>query len=217
MHGLDNFEGRSSVRTWVFRILVNRGKTRGVRDARTVPMASLGPEDLEGDAVDPSRFRGAGDQWPGRLASGSAHRSLGNPLPRTMRSPERSAVALRRLCAELPERQRVVVSLRDVHGMDGEEVCDLLGLSQANQRVLLHRGRAKLRQSLGGLLPARWRTGGARVMTEHVDAEYPDVPCQDFVELITDYLEGVLDSRDDRPRWSTTLGCATDVRSTSSR
>jgi RNA polymerase sigma-70 factor (ECF subfamily) len=147
VHGLSNFEGRASVRTWVFRILVNRGKTRGVREARTIPFASLGPEDLEGDSVEPSRFRGAGDQWPGHWSPGAAPTAW-EPSPEDHAIAGEIRVRLAAALAELPERQRVVVSLRDVHGMDGDEVCDLLGLSQANQRVLLHRGRAKLRQSL---------------------------------------------------------------------
>jgi RNA polymerase sigma-70 factor (ECF subfamily) len=147
VHGLGNFEGRASVRTWVFRILVNRGKTRGVREARTIPFASLGPEDLEGDSVEPSRFRGAGDQWPGHWSPGAAPTAW-EPSPEDHAIAGEIRVRLAAALAELPERQRVVVSLRDVHGMDGDEVCDLLGLSQANQRVLLHRGRAKLRQSL---------------------------------------------------------------------
>lgn len=147
VRGLDGFEGRSSLRTWVFRILTNLAKTRGVREARTVPMSSWGPDDESGPTVDPDRFRGPDDQYPHNWTP------VGKPTPWEP-SPEQSAVAgetrqlLGAALLELPERQRTVVTLRDVHGMSGAEVCGLLDLSQANQRVLLHRGRARLRTVL---------------------------------------------------------------------
>jgi RNA polymerase sigma-70 factor, ECF subfamily len=147
IRGLDRFEGRSSLRTWVFRILVNTAKTRGVREARTVPWSSLGPEDDEqGPTVDPDRFRGPDDPYPRHWTPEGA--------PRPWAGPEGAVLAaeVRKLLAEaldvLPPRQRSVVSLRDVHGLDADEVCDLLNLTQANQRVLLHRGRARVRAAL---------------------------------------------------------------------
>ncbi|MGH8969781.1 MAG: RNA polymerase sigma factor [Actinomycetes bacterium] len=147
VRGLDAFEGRSSLRTWVFRILTNLAKTRGVREARSVPWSSLGPADGSGPTVDPDRFRPADDQYPHNW------RPLGKPTP-WQPGPEDSALAgeIRRELATaletLPERQRTVVSLRDVHGLTAEEVCAALGVSTANQRVLLHRGRARLRAVL---------------------------------------------------------------------
>jgi RNA polymerase sigma-70 factor (ECF subfamily) len=147
VRGLDRFEGRSSLRTWVFRILTNLAKTRGVREARTVPMSSMtswSAADEEGPTVDPDRFRSADDQYPHNW------RPDGVPLPWEP-SPEQSAVAaeIRVLLADalrvLPDRQRTVVSLRDVHGLSADEVCASLGITAENQRVLLHRGRAKLR------------------------------------------------------------------------
>ncbi|MEO7981922.1 MAG: RNA polymerase sigma factor [Sporichthyaceae bacterium] len=147
VRGLAGFEGRSSLRTWVFRILTNLAKTRGVREARTVPMSSWGPDSDEPRTVDPDRFRGKGDAYPGHWTP------LGSPA-RWEPGPEQSAVAAetRRLLADalhgLPERQRTVVTLRDVHGLDSDEVCGLLAVTAANQRVLLHRGRAKLRTVL---------------------------------------------------------------------
>jgi RNA polymerase sigma-70 factor (ECF subfamily) len=147
VRGLDRFEGRSSVRTWVFRILSNLGKTRGVREARSVPMSSLSRADTEGPTVDPSRFRGADDEWS------NGWTLVGSPRAWSP-SPEDAALAgeVRRQVAtalqELPERQRTVVSLRDVHGMSADEVCVTLAISPANQRVLLHRGRARLRETL---------------------------------------------------------------------
>jgi RNA polymerase sigma-70 factor (ECF subfamily) len=148
---LDRFEGRSSVKTWVFRILENLARTRGRREARSVPWSTAFPEPREPvggrPTVDPRRFRGPGDRWPGGWTLS------GRPAP-WQPPPEDAAVAaeLRRHLADalagLPERQRTVVELRDVHGLTSDEVCDRLELSPANQRVLLHRGRARLRARL---------------------------------------------------------------------
>src|SRR3954454_22135172 len=148
---LDRFEGRSSVKTWVFRILENLARTRGRREARSVPWSTAFPEPREPDGgrptVDPRRFRGPEDRWPGGWTL------AGRPAP-WHPPPEDAAVAaeLRRhlgdALAELPERQRTVVELRDVHGLTSDEVCVRLELSPANQRVLLHRGRARLRARL---------------------------------------------------------------------
>ncbi|NYJ08574.1 RNA polymerase sigma factor [Petropleomorpha daqingensis] len=146
---LDRFEGRSSLRTWVFRILENQARTRGVREARAVPWSSAFPDQAEdtGPTVDPRRFRGPDDRWPGGWTP--AGRPAGWEPP-----PEDAAVAaeirreLRAALDELPERQRTVVELRDVHGLSSEEICATLGLSPGNQRILLHRGRARLRARL---------------------------------------------------------------------
>jgi RNA polymerase sigma-70 factor (ECF subfamily) len=149
---LGRFEGRSSLRTWVFRILENQARSRGVRDARTVPwstaFAEAGEEDADaGPTVDPARFRGLRDRWPGHWTS------AGRPVPWDA-PPEDAALAaevrreLRRALDELPERQRTVVELRDVHGLSSDEVCAQLRLSPGNQRILLHRGRARLRDRL---------------------------------------------------------------------
>jgi RNA polymerase sigma-70 factor (ECF subfamily) len=134
LRGLGAFEGRSSLRTWLFSILVNRARTTGTREHRTIPIADAGP------AVDASRFGPDGawiappEHWieeaEDRLAAG------------------RIAVLLRAALDTLPARQREVVTLRDVEAMSSEEVCQVLGISEANQRVLLHRGRTKLRQML---------------------------------------------------------------------
>jgi RNA polymerase sigma-70 factor (ECF subfamily) len=148
---LDRFEGRSSIKTWVFRILENLARTRGEREARSVPWSTAFPDPRDPDegrpTVDPRRFRGPEDRWPGGWTV------AGRPAP-WQPPPEDAAVAseLRRhladALAELPERQRTVVELRDVHGLSSDEVCDRLELSPANQRVLLHRGRARLRTRL---------------------------------------------------------------------
>jgi RNA polymerase sigma-70 factor (ECF subfamily) len=145
--GLDQFEGRSSLKTWVFRILVNTAKTRGVREARSVPMSSVVDVTDDGPTVDPSRFRPADDQYPQHWAPhGVPQRWEIDPAGELLRGEVRTLVA--DALETLPERQRTVVLLRDVQGCESEEVCEILGLSPENQRVLLHRGRARVRQVL---------------------------------------------------------------------
>jgi RNA polymerase sigma-70 factor, ECF subfamily len=154
IQGLDKFEGRSSLRTWMLAILGNIGRSRGVREARTVPLSSLGPDEDDRPAVDADRFRGPDDKWPRNWTP------LGKPRP-WPRSPEEEILAvesrteLENGLAELPERQRKVVTLRDVHGLSSDEVSSLLGLNAGNQRVLLHRGRSRLR----GLLEMHYAAG----------------------------------------------------------
>jgi RNA polymerase sigma-70 factor (ECF subfamily) len=162
---LDRFEGRSSLRTWVFRILENQARTRGVRDARAVPWSSafgaVAGDDDAGPTVDPARFRGPSDEWPGHWTSAGQPSTWTTP-------PEDATVAaevraeLRAALDELPERQRTVVELRDVHGLTSEEVCERLGVSPGNQRILLHRGRARLRNRLDGVYRGRTGEGAER-------------------------------------------------------
>ena len=141
---LSQFDFRSALKTWVYRILVNKAKTRGVREARTVPFSALAPEGEE-SVVPEDRFRGPDDLWPGHWAS--PPRPLDTvPEERLLAREARGRIA--EALETLPENQRVVVTLRDVAGWDSDEVCDALGLSEGNQRVLLHRGRAKLRAAL---------------------------------------------------------------------
>jgi RNA polymerase sigma-70 factor, ECF subfamily len=145
--GLDRFEGRASLKTWLFRILTNRAKTRGQREARTVPFSSLaGEEDLDGPAVDPDRFLPADHpQWPGHWASGPAPWSA-VPDERLLAGEVRTRI--RQAIDTLPERQQAVIVLRDLDGWPPEEVCDVLGVSEGNQRVLLHRARSTVRAQL---------------------------------------------------------------------
>jgi RNA polymerase sigma-70 factor (ECF subfamily) len=145
--GLERFEERSTLKTWLFRILTNRAKTRGEHEARTVPFSALAAADASGDdpAVDPDRFRGPQDQYPGGWAA---------PPPRWETLPQErllSRETLQRVedaIERLPPAQRAVIRLRDIDGWDSDEVCELLGLSHGNQRVLLHRARSKVRASL---------------------------------------------------------------------
>lgn len=145
LRGIGRFEGRSSLRTWVFSILVNIAKTRGVRESRSAPFTSI-TDDPEADyeSVASDRFLGDSSAWPGHWAS---------PVQEWNRPLERALSAeMRKLIADsidaLPEMQRRVVSLRDVEGWSGEEVCNALELSETNQRVLLHRARTTLRDAI---------------------------------------------------------------------
>ncbi|MET8849801.1 sigma-70 family RNA polymerase sigma factor [Amycolatopsis sp. NPDC004625] len=149
LNGLRAFEGRSAFKTWVYRILVNTAKKRGLAERRSVPWASLLPPDEDhGPTVDPARFQGAEGAYPGHWRAA--------PAPWT--SPEDTALNLeiRRVITtvldELPARQRAVLSLRDVGDHTAEEVCALLRISAANQRVLLHRARAAVRERLAEYL-----------------------------------------------------------------
>ena len=142
--GIDRFEGRSALGTWIFSILTNQAKTHSARERRALPFSSVTPSDVEEPVVDPDRFQKDDEAWPGHWA---------NP-PRPWQKPERRLLSLeardriKDALTQLPDRQRLVVGLRDIDGRSAEEVCDLLGLSQENQRVLLHRGRSRLRTVL---------------------------------------------------------------------
>jgi RNA polymerase sigma-70 factor (ECF subfamily) len=149
MKGLDTFEGRSSLQTWIFRIATYRAKTRGVREKRSLPLSALLEREASGDeaAVDPSRFRGPDDPiWPGHWSDPPA--SWGNAEASILAGETRSMVAA--ALDGLPAAQRLVMTLRDVDGWTSEEVCEALELSAANQRVLLHRARSKVRAALEG-------------------------------------------------------------------
>ena len=142
--GIDGFQGRSSLRTWVFHVLANIARRQGSKESRTVPTSPV--DDWgSGPTVDPNRFRPAGDPWAGGWRAEAAPRSWG---PEAVALNSETRALLTAALAQLPQRQRVVVELRDVHGLPTDEVCSILVLSPANQRVLLHRARAKLREHL---------------------------------------------------------------------
>jgi RNA polymerase sigma-70 factor (ECF subfamily) len=145
IRGIDRFEGRSSLKTWLFRILINQARTRGVRERRTVPDSALGDEEGGGPAVEPERFRGSEHLWVGHWAA-PPRRWEGIPEDRLLADETRTLVEA--TIASLPPAQREVITLRDVQGLSAEDVCDLLNLTEGNQRVLLHRGRSKVRAAL---------------------------------------------------------------------
>jgi RNA polymerase sigma-70 factor (ECF subfamily) len=154
LEGLDRFEGRSSLKTWIFSILSNKAKTRGVRESRSVPASSLVREDEEADepAVDPSRWRQSG-HWKDYWAE--------YPQPWDEGTPEKvlldkeGAALLEQAIVALPPRLKQIIILRDVEGLEAEEVCAILAVSDANQRVLLHRARARVRTMLEGYMEKR--------------------------------------------------------------
>lgn len=143
--GIAKFEGRSSLRTWLFTVMINIAKTRGIRDRR---IADAEVSAFGSRTVDPARFRPATDpDWPGHWQDQSAPTPFPDTPEGSVLGAELIALARREL-DKLPDRQRTVVTLRDMVGFDSNEVCELLDLSVANQRVLLHRGRAAIRQAL---------------------------------------------------------------------
>jgi len=133
--GIDRFEGRSSLKTWIFRILANRAKTRAQREGRTIPFSALGEGDSE-PAVEPDRF--SGGQWASLPADWPEERLVGDETLRVIAAEIES----------LPPMQRAVITLRDVQGWSSEDVRNALELSETNQRVLLHRARSKVRGAL---------------------------------------------------------------------
>jgi len=146
LNGIERFEGRSSLKTWIFQILTNTAKTRAEREGRTVPLSCLGAAGDDEAAVDPSRFLDEQHaRWPGHWA---APPTRWNEIPEEALFGHETLAALKDEIAVLPEMQRRVIELRDVAGWSSQEVCDLLDLSEANQRVLLHRARSKVRQAL---------------------------------------------------------------------
>lgn len=148
LQGLDRFEGRSSLKTWIFRILTNRAKTRGQREARSIPFSDWASPEMEADepSVDPSRFRPPDDpEWPGHWAVGPAS---WDDIPEQHFLSQETQAHILAAIATLPPNQREVMTLRDIEGWSSAEVCAVLAISEANQRVLLHRARSKVRQAL---------------------------------------------------------------------
>jgi RNA polymerase sigma-70 factor (ECF subfamily) len=150
------FEGRSSLKTWVYRILVNTAKRRAAREGRTLPWSSVavGPGE-NGPTVDPNRFQGPDEPYPGHWRE----------FPPTWPSPEQRVLdgelraRLDQALGGLPDRQRIVITLRDVEGYSADEVCSILEISAANQRVLLHRARGYVRARLEAYLSSAEATG----------------------------------------------------------
>lgn len=139
--GLGSFEGRSSLKTWICRILANRAKTRLIREGRSVPFSALRRSDSDEPAVDPARFFSDGG-WA------NPPRGWSDETPEKLLMQKEAMGCLERALQELPPSQRAVVTLRDVEGFDSDEVCNVLNIRETNQRVLLHRARSKLRRAL---------------------------------------------------------------------
>jgi RNA polymerase sigma-70 factor (ECF subfamily) len=148
LKGIVGFEGRSSLKTWIFRILTNQAKTRGKRERRNIPFSSFEEPENEGEepAVAPGRFLPSGHpRWPHHWAEPP------HPWRRSMEEQVVSREVLeviKRAIDRLPANQQAVITLRDIEEMASEEVCNAFGLSETNQRVLLHRARSKVRRAL---------------------------------------------------------------------
>jgi RNA polymerase sigma-70 factor (ECF subfamily) len=138
--GLRSFERRSSLKTWIFRILVNRARTRGARDGRTVPFSALDSADESGSAIE-DRFSA-----DGRWVQPPSLWKEQNPEDVLLR--HETAHVLQQAIDSLPGTQRAVLTLRDVDGIEAQEVCNMLAISETNQRVLLHRARTRVRAAL---------------------------------------------------------------------
>ncbi len=151
LRGIHTFEGRSSLRTWLFAIMINIAKSRGIRDRRAGEAEIAA---VTGWTVDPARFRPAGDRWPGHWKSGEEPSAFPDGPEGSALGRELIEIAHAEL-DRLPPRQSQVVALRDMLDFDSSEVCELLNISAANQRVLLHRGRAAVRKALEDYLADR--------------------------------------------------------------
>jgi RNA polymerase sigma-70 factor (ECF subfamily) len=145
IRGLDGFEGRSSLRTWIFQILLNKARTRGKREQRSLPFSSLGGGQAGDEpAVDPDRFQGRRGEYPGHWVRPPAEWDS----PEVRLAGEDARRVMLEAIAALPERQREVLTLRDIQGYSASEACNALELTETNQRVLLHRARSKVRAAL---------------------------------------------------------------------
>jgi len=147
IRGIDRFEGRSSLRTWIFQILLNNARTRGRREKRTLPFSFFRGRDEEGrdePAVEAERFQSRRGDFPGHWARPPVEWES----PETRLASDAARTAMLEAISELPPRQREVLTLRDIQGYSAKEACNALGLSETNQRVLLHRARSKVRAAL---------------------------------------------------------------------
>jgi RNA polymerase sigma-70 factor, ECF subfamily len=142
--GIDRFEGRSSLKTWLFRILTNRAKTRGERERRSVPFSAVSDPSDE-PSVDPDRFQTEGDRYPGGWKD-APQPWEGDPEERLLAGEARALIL--DAIEQLPPNQRAVITLRDIEGFGSDETRNVLDLSETNQRVLLHRARSKVRRAL---------------------------------------------------------------------
>jgi RNA polymerase sigma-70 factor (ECF subfamily) len=152
LKGLDSFEGRSSLKTWIMRILVNNAITRGVRDTRSIPFSSLATEETEGaPVVDPDRFRAQGGAFGGHW---NGYPGNWNSMPEQALFSRETFERVQLAIQDLPPAQQTVITLRDIEGWESREVCAALEISEGNQRLLLHRARSGVRSALEGHLDA---------------------------------------------------------------
>ena len=147
LEGLARFEGRCTIKAWIFAIVANRARSRGARDKRTIPLSALAEDEDGAPSVDPDRFLAESHpRWPGHWSRPPEAWDADELVSRE--ALEAIAAAMH----TLPPAQRAVMTMRDVEGLDHQETCQLLGLSEGNQRVLLHRARSKVRKALESYL-----------------------------------------------------------------
>ena len=151
LRGIDRFEGRSTLKTWIYRILINTAKTRGQREARSTPFSAAAGADEA--AVDPDRFLDAASRYAGAWRLGPSEWQT--PEEELLQGETRDEIL--RAIGDLPPNQRAVITMRDVEGFPADETAAALGITEGNQRVLLHRARSKVRRaiekSLGAVEP----------------------------------------------------------------
>ena len=148
LQGLEQFEGRSSLKTWIFTILTNKAKTRSQREQRMVPYTDLEESLQDQPTVDPQRFKDpSADKWPNHWAAGFVPVSWAG-IPEDVLLSQETMQLIRETIDALPENQRLVITLHDQDELSTQEICNILGISETNQRVLLHRSRARVRQAL---------------------------------------------------------------------
>ena len=148
LKGSAAFEGRSSLKTWIFRIVANKAKTRAAKEGRSIPFSALAARER---SVEPERFRGPNDRYPGHWASPP---SSWAGVPEEQLLASETLALVENAIGDLPPAQAIVITMRDVEGFDAGDVCDTLKISEANQRVLLHRARSKVRRALEEYLDA---------------------------------------------------------------
>ena len=144
LHGLDRFEGRSSLKTWIFSILTNSAKTRAQREGRSIPFSQLETDDVpdsDEPSVAPERFNPVSDHW-------AVHPDSRDDVPEMRLLSQETQDVIHRAIQALAPNQRKVITLRDIEGWSSDEVCNVLEISETNQRVLLHRARAAVRSVL---------------------------------------------------------------------
>jgi RNA polymerase sigma-70 factor (ECF subfamily) len=168
LKGIDRFEERSSFKTWISRIVMNLARTRGVRESRMVSFSEFADKEASGSerAVDPSRFQTAGDEYPDHW---SVAPRPWNSDPETQLLSSEAIAVLNRAVELLPRAQRLVLTMRDIQGATPEEVCNILEISETNQRVLLHRARSKVR----GILENHYTDSG-RADCDGIDLQGTD-------------------------------------------
>lgn len=147
LQGLDRFEGRSSLKTWIFTILTNKAKTRSIRENRSVLFSDFS-DGSDSPTVNPGRFNDpSAEQWANHWSVDAEPASWAS-IPEEVILSDETLNLIRQTINKLPEGQRAVITLRDVEELSSQEICNILGISETNQRVLLHRARARVRQAL---------------------------------------------------------------------